>query len=385
MENKSTSSATIYFLVLLIFGSLINCSETKPESYTVDEMNIKEHAFGQTPEGQEIKNYTLNDGKGIEAELINFGAILVSLKTPDKNGNSEDITLGYDSLEGYLEDKFYLGATVGRYANRIGKASFTLNGTRYTLAGNNNNGENHLHGGFKGFNKVVWEAEKIEEADSVGIRFTYLSKDGEEGYPGNLSVTTTYILTKYSELKVYFEASTDKTTQVNLTHHSYFNLTSDVSRNVLAHDLTIFADRYTSVDADMITTGEIESVQDTDLDFTNSTAIGARIANIPYGYDFNYVINKMDGELALAAQVYEPESGRVMELFTTEPGLQFYSGNYLDSSVEGKGGKKYAKHDGFCLEPQHFPDSPNKPAFPSTILNPGETYSHVTVFKFSAR
>ena len=233
--------------------------------------------------------------------------------------------------------------------------------------------------------RLFWEAEKIEEADSVGIRFTYLSKDGEEGYPGNLSVTTTYILTKYSELKVYFEASTDKTTQVNLTHHSYFNLTSDVSRNVLAHDLTIFADRYTSVDADMITTGEIESVQDTDLDFTNSTAIGARKANIPYGYDFNYVINKMDGELALAAQVYEPESGRVMELFTTEPGLQFYSDNYLDSSVEGKGGKKYAKHDGFCLEPQHFPDSPNKPAFPSTILNPGETYSHVTVFKFSAR
>jgi aldose 1-epimerase len=346
-------------------------------------MTIQEESFGKTSDGKLINAYILSDGKGIEAKIINYGAILVSLKTPDRNGNSEDITLGYESVENYEKDTFYLGATIGRYANRIAKGKFTLDSNPFTLAVNDK--DNHLHGGPKGFHKVVWEAEKLENSNSVGVKLTYLSRDGEEGYPGSLRVSVTYILTQNSELNIDFEAETDKKTLVNLTHHSYFNLTGSVKNNILNHELTLAAEHYTPVNESAIPTGEIKSVLGTDMDFTNSMAVGSRIDNVPGGYDHNYVLNKEDKKLTPAAEVFDPESGRVMEVLTTEPGIQFYSGNFLDGSITGKEGIKYDQHFALCLEPQHYPDSPNKPDFPSTVLNPGEKYKHITVFKFSTR
>lgn len=389
MKKKSSFSCRvrmnffISIILIIAFALLEGCSKKESISGKGKEMRIQEETFGMTPEGDSIKSYILTDGKGIEAKLINYGAILVSLKVPDREGNSEDITLGYETLEEYVQDKSYFGGTIGRYANRISKGRFTLDGVQYTLAANDNG--NHLHGGLKGFNKVIWKPEKIESTDSVGIKFHYLSKDGDEGYPGNLSTTVTYILTENSELKIYFEAETDKDTPVNLTHHSYFNLAGSAKRDILEHELTIVADRYTPVDGRLIPTGEIKSVKDTDMDFTNPMSIGERIQNIVGGYDHNYVLNKEKGKLSLAARVYEPESGRVMELYTIEPGIQFYSGNFLDGSITGKGGQTYHKHYAFCLEPQHFPDSPNQPHFPSTILKPGEKYTHLIVYKFSNR
>jgi len=383
-ESLFGNKVCLYFILIIITFALGGgCGKTKSISGKGKEMGIQEKTFGRTPEGDSIKSYILTDGKGVEAKLINYGAILVSLKTPDREGNSDDITLGYETLEEYIQDKSYFGATIGRYANRISKGKFKLNGVQYTLA--INDGKNHLHGGLKGFHKVIWKPEKIEKADSIGIKFRYLSKDGEEGYPGNLLTTVTYILTEKSELKIYFEAETDKDTPVNLTHHSYFNLAGSAKRDILEHELTIVADQYTPVDERLIPTGEITPVKDTDMDFTNPMSIGARIQNVVGGYDHNYVLNKDKGKLSLSARVYEPESGRVMELYTTEPGIQFYSGNFLDGSTTGKGEQTYHKHYAFCLEPQHFPDSPNQPHFPSTVLKPGEKYIHLTVFKFSNR
>lgn len=343
-------------------------------------MKVQDQDFGMTRDSVPIQLFVLSNEKGMTAKVTNWGAILVSLEVPDKDGVSSDIILGYDKLDGYIDDKSYQGSTIGRYANRIGKAKFTLDDLEYTLAANN--GENHLHGGITGFNKVVWQAEKIEAPDNAGVKFFYLSRDGEEGYPGNLKVEVTYTLNNENELKISYTAQTDKATHVNLTHHSYFNLAGAGTGNILDHQLTILADKITAVDKDLTPTGEFKDVANTPWDFTRPMAAGARITDVEGGYDHNYVLRNSGGALALAVGVYDPKSGRVMQLSTTEPGMQFYSGNFLDGSITGKNGKIYHKHFALCLEPQHFPDTPNEPGFPSTVLKPGETYKQVSVYKF---
>jgi len=343
-------------------------------------MFVKMEPFGSLPDGTAVDLYTLTNEHGLKARLMTYGAILVSLEVPDRHGSLGDIVLGYDALDGYIKNNPYFGAIVGRYGNRIAKGQFTLNGATYTLA--KNNGENHLHGGLKGYDKVVWKAEAVKEADAVGVKFTYLSKDGEEGYPGNLSVAVIYTLSNADELKISYEATTDKATPVNLTHHSYFNLAGQGNGDILGHELMLNADRYTSVDDGLIPTGELAPVKGTPMDFTAAMTIGSRIGGVKGGYDHNYVLASGGGIMVLAARVYEPTSGRVMEISTVEPGIQFYSGNFLDGTITGKSGKVYRKHFGFCLETQHFPDSPNKPDFPSTILNPDQKYSTLTVHKF---
>jgi aldose 1-epimerase len=338
--------------------------------------------FGSLPDGTAVDVYTLVNARGLKARIMNYGATLVSLDLPDRAGALADCVLGYDSLDGYLKSSPYFGSIVGRYGNRIAKGRFTLDGKAYTLAVNN--GENHLHGGLKGFDKVVWTAEPFAEAAAVGVKLGYLSKDGEEGYPGNLQVTVVYLLTNDDELRIDYEATTDKATPVNLTSHSYFNFTGG-ARDVLAHELTLAADRYTPVDAGLIPTGKIAPVAGTPMSFLEPTAIGARIARVEGGYDHNYVLSSGGGTMTLAACVVEPQSGRVMEILTDQPGIQFYSGNFLDGTIAGKGGRVYGKHWGFCLETQHFPDSPNQTGFPSTILRPGETYRTRTIHKFSVK
>ena len=346
-------------------------------------MNVTRESYGTLADGTAVDLYTLTNAAGLRARLTNYGAILVSLEVPDRDGKPADITLGYDTLDGWVKDTSYFGATIGRYGNRIAGGRFTLGDTEVTLA--TNNGENHLHGGIKGFNKVVWQAKPVKQADAVGVEFTYVSKDMEEGYPGTLSATVVYTLTADNALKISYEAATDKPTVVNLTHHSYFNLAGQGTSDILGHELMLNADRYTPVDEGLIPTGELAPVAGTSMDFTTPAAIGARIDQVPGGYDHNFVLRSSDGSLALAARVVEPTSGRVMEILTTEPGIQFYAGNFLDGSITGKAGKAYHKHYGFCLETQHFPDSPNQPDFPSTVLRPGEKYTHVTVHRFSTR
>jgi aldose 1-epimerase len=345
-------------------------------------MSIEKKTFGKTEDGKEVDLYTLTNDNGLIAQITNYGGIVTSLQVPDRDGNLGDIVSGYDSLEEYIKNNPYFGALIGRCGNRISKGKFTLNGVEYTLATNQDT--NHLHGGIKGFDKVIWDAEEMQTDEGPALKLTYLSKDGEEGYPGNLSCTVIYTLTNNDELKVSYEAETDKDTIVNLTHHSYFNLGGHDSGDTLGHELMINADNYTAVDEELITTGQIKPVKDTPMDFTSPVAIGARIDQVEGGYDHNYVLNSSDGSLALAASVYEPKTGRVMEISTTEPGIQFYSGNFLDGSIKGKGAV-YNKHSAFCLEAQHFPDAPNKPNFPSIVLRPGEKYTHLTVHKFSAR
>ncbi|MCX7824524.1 MAG: galactose mutarotase [Verrucomicrobiae bacterium] len=312
------------------------------------------------------------------------GATLTELRVPDRDGRLGDIVLGFDTLEGYLGKNPYFGCTVGRYANRIAKGRFTLDGRTYTLA--TNNGPNALHGGLKGFDKVIWQAEPVQAANGVAVKFTYTSRDGEEGYPGNLTATVVYTLTNQNELKLEYTATTDKATPVNLTNHTYFNLAG--KGDILGHELMLAASHFTPVDATLIPTGEIRAVKGTPMDFTKPTAIGARIAQVggdPAGYDHNYCLNSGGKRMALAARVTEPGSGRVLEIYTDQPGIQFYSGNFLDGSITGKAGQVYQKHFGFCLETQHYPDSPNHANFPSTILRPGKTYRTVTVHKFSTK
>lgn len=382
-------NSMVYFISSLIILFLTSgCSSPPEESLSPKSsggpvMSLSKEIFGYLPEGQAIEIYTLTNSQGMKAKIMTYGATLVALEVPDKNGVSEDITLGHDHLEGYLKASPYFGATVGRYANRIAQAKFQLNGQTYHLAAND--GPNHLHGGLKGFDKVIWQATPVEEKDWVGVHFSYFSPDGEEGYPGNLKVTVTYQLTSDNQLKILYEAEADKPTPVNLTHHSYFNLHGQGKGNILDHLLMINADYFTPVDKQLIPTGEIKPVKGTPWDFTSPHPIGQRIQEVPGGYDHNYVLNKEEGELSLAARVVEPQSGRVMEIFTTEPGLQFYSGNFLDGSITGKAGRVYPKHSGFCLEPQHFPNSPNQPNFPSTILQPGAKYKSQTIFKFSVQ
>ncbi len=346
-------------------------------------------SFGKTTEGTEVSMYTLRNKNGMEARITNYGGIVVSLIVPDRAGKGADVVLGFDSLSSYIKDSPYFGALVGRYANRIGRGRFELNGAKYTLA--TNNGVNHLHGGLKGFDKVVWSVDEQQSTPGKSLVLNYLSKDGEEGYPGNLSVKVVYSVTDSNELMIEYSAATDKPTVVNLTHHSYFNLAGAGNGDILGHELFIDADRFTPVDTGLIPTGELKSVKGTPMDFNVPTAIGARI-NEAYdqlkdggGYDHNWVLNKAANAFGLAARVYEKTSGRVMEVLTTEPGTQFYSGNFLNDALTGKGGKKYGHRFGFCLETQHFPDSPNKASFPSTTLNPGQTLTSKTVYRFSTR
>jgi len=345
-------------------------------------MEVKREIFGRLADGTAVDIYTFTNTSGIEARVMTYGATLVSLRLPDRKGVFADVNLGFDNLEGYLGTHPYFGVIVGRYANRIAKGRFTLDGVEYALAQNNNG--NSLHGGLKGFDKVVWKAEPVQAADGVGVKLTYLSKDREEGYPGNLSVTVVYMLTNADELKISYEAETDMKTPLNLTNHAYWNFKGEGNGDVLGHVVRLEADKYTAVDsaANLIPTGEIAVVAGTPLDFTAPHAIGERIAQVEGGYDHNFVLRSGGGALVLAARVEEPGSGRTMEITTDQPAIQLYSGNFLDGTVVGKGGKAYRKHFGFCLETQHFPDSPNHPNFPSTILEPGQKYRTVTVHKF---
>ena len=345
---------------------------------------IQKSAFGKMPDGAAVDLYTLTNGKGMVAKITSYGALLTELHTPDRDGKLGNVVLGFDNFEQYLKGHPFFGATAGRVANRIAKGKFTLDGQEYTLAVNN--GPNSLHGGVKGFDKMVWKSESVPATDGVAVKFTYLSRDGEEGYPGNLTVTVVYTLTEQNELRIDYTAKTDKATPVNLTNHSYFNLAG--SGSILDHELMLTADRYTPTDESLIPTGELASVKGTAVDFTKPAAIGSRFNQLtakPTGYDHNFVLNSGGKSLALAARVHEPKSGRVMEVWTTEPGIQFYTGNFLDGSLTGLGGVVYAQHHGFCLETQHFPDSVNHSNFPSSILRPGQTFKSTTTHKFSVK
>lgn len=371
----------IYLLVsLLSCGLVIACqnSGNRDKSSIVSTQSIMKKPFGLI-ENREVYLYTLSNCNGIVVKITNYGGIITQIWIPDREGKQGDIVLGYDSLEGYLKNNPYFGAIVGRYANRISGGQFTLDGTNYTLA--KNNGNNHLHGGDKGFDKVVWEVTEIEDSAFVGLELSYLSNDGEEGYPGNLSVKVTYMLTNQNELKTIITATTDKACPVNLCNHTYFNLTT-ADTNVLGHILSIVAAQLTDINDELIPTGVMPPVAGTPMDFNTPHEIGSRIEQVKGGYDHNYVLDKTPGDLTLAATLSDPKSGREVKVYTTQPGIQFYSGNFLDGSIQGKGGKVYGKHWGLCLEAQHFPDSPNQPGFPNTILKPGELYSEMTVYKF---
>ncbi|HEX8474497.1 MAG TPA: aldose epimerase family protein [Pyrinomonadaceae bacterium] len=351
---------------------------------------FKVQRFGNV-DGKAVSLYTLTNRNGVEARITNYGGIILSLRIPDRAGRLDDVVLGYDGVGDYVSgNPKYMGAIIGRFGNRIARGRFTLNGVEYKLV--TNSGENHLHGGVKGFDKALWDARALKARGSgVALELSYLSRDGEEHYPGNLRARVVYTLTDRDELKIDYSATTDKDTVINLTHHSYFNLAGQGNGDILNHQLTINATRFTPVDANLIPTGELRSVKGTPLDFTEPTAIGARINNgdeqlkLGNGYDHNFVLDGRAGTLRRVAEVSEPTTGRVMEVWTTEPGMQLYTGNYLDDVKAGKGGKTYKARDGFCLETQHFPDSPNRQSFPTTILRKGSIYRSTTVYKFSAR
>jgi len=366
---------------------LVACSSPEPApAPEAPRASIARDTFGTMPDGTTIEAFTLTNAHGITLRAITYGGIITSLQTPDRNGQPGDIVLGFDAIDGYLKDPPYFGAIIGRYGNRIAKGRFTLDGQTYTLA--TNNGENHLHGGIKGFDKIVWDAAPFENERGVGVIFRHTSPDGDEGYPGALTVEVTYTLTPDDELVVDYHATTDKATPVNLTQHSYFNLAGDGAGDILGHVLQIDASHYTPVDAGLIPTGEIAPVEGTPFDFRTPTAIGARIGDdneqlkLGGGYDHNFVLDRASDGLVHAARVVEPTSGRTLDVSTTEPAIQFYSGNFLDGTITGKGGHVYNHRNGFCLETQHYPDSPNQPEFPSTILRPGDDYRSQTVFKF---
>jgi len=373
-----------YIFLLVLFVSAALGRDAVPAK---GKHQVRKEAFGKTADGRPVDLYTLTNSKGMEVRAMTYGGIIVSMRVPDKNGKVADVVLGHDKVDGYLVNPPYFGAIVGRYANRIANGTFTLDGVKYTLA--KNDGPNSLHGGLVGFNKVLWEGKEFKNAKGVGVAFSYLSKDGEEGYPGNLKVRVSYTLTAENQLILDYAATTDKATPLNISQHSYFNLAGEGSGDILGHELMLHADRFTPVDKTLIPTGELRAVQGTPLDFTKSTTIGARISDdyeqlvFGRGYDHNFVINRKDDSLTLAARVHEPTSGRVLEVYTTEPAVQFYSGNFLDGSIIGKQGHAYKLRNGFCLETQHFPDSPNHPDFPSTIVKPGQAFHSQTIFKFS--
>jgi aldose 1-epimerase len=370
-------------IVMLVFSiAMIFVSGLQAEA----KSKMQKKSFGKTEDGQPVDLYILTNKNGMESAITNYGGTVVSLIVPDRNGKREDVVLGYDNLAGYATGKAYIGATVGRYANRIAHATFTLDSTTYTLA--KNDGDNHLHGGF---NKRVWTAKDVSSSAGQALELTYLSKDGEEGFPGTLPVKVVYTLTDQNELKIDYSATTDKDTILNLTNHAYFNLAGQGNGDILQQQIMIRADKFTPIDATSIPTGELRSVKGTPFDFTNSIAIGVRIdqddqqLKLGRGYDHNWVLNNgTPGSLFLAAQAYDPHSGRVLEVLTTEPGIQLYTGNFLDG-IHGKDGKVYNRRYAFCLETQHFPDSPNHPNFPSAELKPGQHFQSTTVYKFTTK
>jgi aldose 1-epimerase len=375
-------------MMLTILSGALLMTTLAPIGATPKPGSTAKKSFGKTPDGQPVDLYVLTNKSGAEASVTNYGGAVVSLKVPDRSGKLADVVLGYDTADGYVADKSYFGALVGRYGNRIGHAKFVLDGKTYTLA--KNNGENSLHGGIKGFNKALWTAKMLPAKDGQSLELSYLSKDGEEGFPGNLKVTVTYTLTDANALKIDYSATTDKKTVVNLTNHSYFNLAGQGAGDILGHVLMIEADKFTPVDSGLIPTGELRDVVGTPFDFRKRSAIGARIdqdeeqLKLGGGYDHNFVLRRSVGPgESLAARVVEPASGRVLEVWTTEPGVQFYTGNFLDGKTVGKGGATYPKRSAFCLETQHFPDSPNQPKFPSVVLKPGERYHTITTYRFS--
>jgi len=382
LSGKIILTGIIFYLSTLMFVGCNSGKTTDETKKTKEKMEITKEPFGKTKDSTEIYLFTLKNDQGMVAKITNYGGILTELFVPDKYGNFEDVVLGFDNLKDYLGDHPHFGGTIGRFANRIAKGKFSIDGKEYTLA--QNNGENHLHGGIEGFDRKVWNAEPVETEKGPALKLSYLSKDMEEGYPGNLNVTVTYTLTNDNALKIDYEAITDKACPINLTHHSYFNLTA-FRQDVYGHEVMIDADRYVIVNENLIPTGDLPAVKGTLMDFTTPMKIGARIDDIPGvpgGYDHCYVVNKEAGELKLIAKVTEPESGRVMEVYSTEPGVQLYTGNFLDGSNIGKNDIVYQKHYGLCLETQHFPDSPNQPDFPSTILKPDEKYTQTTIYKF---
>lgn len=371
---------SLSIIVLLLGGMLVAQS-------TSSKPGVQEQPFG-TQDGRQVNLYTLTNSHGVEIKAMNYGGIIISIKVPDRKGQIADIVLGHDKLEGYIPNPPYFGAIVGRYANRIANGEFTLDGKTYHLP--KNDGPNTLHGGTdKTFNKVVWDAEPLK--GKTGVAFSYLSHDGDDGFPGNLHMKVTYTLTDSNELVIDYEATTDKATPINVSQHSYFNLKGQGDGDILDHEIMINADRFTPVDKNLIPTGELRPVKGTPFDFTKSTRIGSRIDNnyeqlvLGHGYDHNFVLNRKGSGMVLAARVYEPTTGRVLEVSTTQPGVQFYTGNFLDGTITGKDNKVYKRRYGFCLETQHFPDSPNHPSFPNTILKPGEKFHQTTVFKFSAK
>jgi len=376
-------------LIIPALGALLlvacNSSENKTET-----SSSKVESYGKLPDGREAQIFTLTNKNGVKARITDYGAILVSLEIPDKDGTLADVTFGYDTLEGWLSNESYFGSTVGRFGNRIANGKFTLDGKEYSLATNNDPGDPpipcHLHGGKKGFDKVLWSGKALDP-DSVELRYT--SADGEEGYPGTLDVKVTYTLTDDNELIWKAEATTDAPTVLNLVHHSYWNLSGDPTTSINDHELMLAADKYLPTNSGLIPTGELAPVAGTPMDFTKPTAIGARVdeefeaLKLGGGYDHCWVLRDGDG-VRLAARLKDPQTGRVMELSTDQPGIQFYGGNFLDGSVAGKGGVKYELRTALCLETEKFPDGPNQPSFPTTVLKPGETYSHTMVHKFSA-
>jgi aldose 1-epimerase len=350
---------------------------------------VAEAAFGTLEDGGKVTLFTLTNAAGAEARIINYGAIVVSLKVPDRKGQLQDVVLGYDDLAGYVKDKDFFGSTVGRYGNRIGAGKFSLDGQTYQL--DINNGKNHLHGGAHGFYKKLWQAEAVKGKAGPGVKLTYVSKDGEEGYPGTVTITVTYTLTPQNGLRIDYVGTTDKPTIFNPTHHSYFNLSGDPTRKILDEELMIDADQTTPVDAGLIPTGKLAEVAGTPMDFRKATAIGARVdakdeqLGFGRGYDHNWVIRTPSAKVRKVAELYDPTSGIAMAILTDQPGLQFYSGNFLNGTIHGKGGVAYQHRTAVCLEPQDFPDAPNHPNFPSAVLRPGQRYHQSTTYQFSAR
>ena len=371
--------------IIVIFCSIISCTNTK----NMATVTIEKKPFGQTANGDEVDQFILSTKKGMEISVITYGGIITSWTAADKNGDCRDIALGYNTLAEYEAETPYFGALIGRYGNRIAKGKFSIDGEAYTIAVNN--GENHLHGGLKGFDKVVWDAKTIVNDSTASLELSYLSIDMEEGYPGNLQTKVTYTLNNNDELSVKYEAKTDKPTIVNLTQHSYFNLTADFNQPVLDHELVIKADSFLPVDSTLIPTGEFRNVAETPFDFRSPKAIGKQInaENIQIknglGYDHCWVLNDQEKGVRFVASAYEPVSGRLLEIFSDEPGIQFYSGNFLDGTLPSKNQGTYQHRTGFCLETQHFPNAPNEPSFPTTILKPGETFTSETWFQFSVK
>ena len=374
----------LFFFAVVILGQIVTGGRARQDDQPPAKPGVTRQPFGTTADGASVELYTLVNRNGVEIRVITYGAIITSIKVPDRNGAFADVVHGFDSLDGYLKGHPYFGAVVGRYGNRIGRAQFTLNGRTHKLAANN--GPNHLHGGHKGFDKFVWQAEPL--TSGVGIVLSRTSPDGEEGYPGTLKARVTYTLTDTGQLEIEYHATSDKPTPVNLTNHSYFNLSGHDSGDILDHELTLYADRYTPVDSTLIPTGELAPVQGTPFDFRKPTRVGERInqrheqLEHAGGYDHNWVLNRTGEGLQPAARLVDQKSGRTLEVATREPGLQFYTGNFLNGTIKGKGGAVYEHRSALCLETQHYPDSPNKPDFPSTILNPEETLRSRTVFKF---